>query len=152
MASSSFRFTFATLIIMVSLFYSLSPILAYSAYNAGLGSQYLPISTPSISAAPAVLPESPLASPSPSYQELSPDITPLLPSPSGGGGEVEPTIPSSPSIPNPDEALIGPDFAYAPDGSLQEISASRCLFSFGQVYKLSMVFGVLCFWLFQALP
>ncbi|KAM0050754.1 putative classical arabinogalactan protein [Helianthus debilis subsp. tardiflorus] len=74
-----------------------------------------------ISAAPSLLPSSPLSSPSPA---LSPDITPLFPSPSGG--ELSPTesslptIPSSPSPPNPDDiSSFGPNtMAISPSGSL----------------------------------
>ncbi|GAA0157500.1 hypothetical protein LIER_14754 [Lithospermum erythrorhizon] len=107
------------------------------------------MSTPTIVAAPAVFPESPLASPPPSFQELSPDITPLLPSPLGG--VVEPTIPSSLGPPNPDDDMIGPDSAYAPDGSLQESAASRCFIFVGSVYKLALVFGVFCLWILHIL-
>ncbi|KAI4301340.1 hypothetical protein L6164_034628 [Bauhinia variegata] len=60
----------------------------------------------SISAAPAVLPGVPVASPT-----LSPDIEPLFPSPAGPAQSPTdsslPTIPSSPSPPNPD-ALATP--------------------------------------------
>ncbi|EAY77154.1 hypothetical protein OsI_05120 [Oryza sativa Indica Group] len=59
---------------------------------------------------------------------LSPDIMPLLPSPgpdSDGSAEapsdVMPTIPSSPSPPNPDALL--PDSALAPFGSAPAVSA-----------------------------
>ncbi|XP_031123171.1 classical arabinogalactan protein 26 [Ipomoea triloba] len=78
----------------------------------------LPTST--ISAAPSLLPFPPSSSP----PALSPDITPLFPSP--GGSELAPsdsslpTIPSSPSPPNPDEILApGPLMAaLSPSGSL----------------------------------
>ncbi|KAJ6688991.1 hypothetical protein OIU85_005414 [Salix viminalis] len=67
--------------------------------------------------------------PIPPFQELSPDIAPLLPSP---GGELPspatssiPTIPSSPSPPNPDEAVAsGPDSAFSPLGALLASSAA----------------------------
>lgn len=59
---------------------------------------------------------------------LSPDIMPLLPSPgpdSDGSAEapsdVMPTIPSSPSPPNPDALL--PDSALAPFGSAPAVAA-----------------------------
>ncbi|CAL1413336.1 unnamed protein product [Linum trigynum] len=84
-----------------------------------------------IPASPA-LPEN--SSPLSPYEELSPDIAPLLPTP---GGELPspsvasiPTIPSNPSTPNPDEfaaaqgpaaAAYGPSFS--PLGSLPVSSA-----------------------------
>ncbi|GJS98496.1 classical arabinogalactan protein 26 [Tanacetum coccineum] len=84
-----------------------------------------------ISAAPALLPtisssSPPLASPSPA---LSPDITPLFPSPSVSGlSPTEsslPTIPSSPSPPNPDDiSSFGPNtMAISPSGSLPDSSS-----------------------------
>ncbi|KAH6756168.1 hypothetical protein C2S53_004267 [Perilla frutescens var. hirtella] len=88
-------------------------------------SHQINLHNPTISAAPAVLPDPPL----PPYTELSPDITPLLPSPSGAGGSPAgssmPTIPSTRS-PNPDTLdAVGPDTAFAPSGSLQESSAVK---------------------------
>ncbi|XP_027098025.1 classical arabinogalactan protein 26 [Coffea arabica] len=84
------------------------------------------LSTSTISAAPALLPDAPLASP----PALSPDITPLFPSP--GGSELSPsesslpTIPSSPSPPNPDaiEAPV-PFLAFSPLGSLPFSSSNQ---------------------------
>ncbi|PWA54917.1 classical arabinogalactan protein 26 [Artemisia annua] len=83
-----------------------------------------------ISAAPALLPtissSPPLSSPSPA---LSPDITPLFPSPSGSGLSPSesslPTIPSSPSPPNPDDiSTFGPNtMALSPSGSLPDSSS-----------------------------
>ncbi|KAG8053990.1 hypothetical protein GUJ93_ZPchr0001g31043 [Zizania palustris] len=57
---------------------------------------------------------------------LSPDIMPLLPSPGADGdaappSDVVPTIPSSPSPPNPDALL--PDSAPAPFGSAPAVAA-----------------------------
>ncbi|KAF7837155.1 classical arabinogalactan protein 26-like [Senna tora] len=68
---------------------------------------------------PAALKDPPLSS----FQQLSPDIAPLLPSP----GEVLPTdiptIPSSPSPPNPDDTV-----AFSPFGLLHPSStASRSI-------------------------
>ncbi|KAK3041442.1 hypothetical protein RJ639_000419 [Escallonia herrerae] len=90
------------------------------AFTAGccLSSPALPISD--ISAAPAILPNAPLSSPAPT---LSPDITPLFPSPSGSGLSPSesslPIIPSSPSPPNPDDMFApGPTMVIAPSGSL----------------------------------
>ncbi|KAL1543154.1 classical arabinogalactan protein 26-like [Salvia divinorum] len=69
--------------------------------------------TPTISAAPALLPLPPDA-------PLSPDVAPLLPSP---GGSSMPTIPSTRSQ-NPDMLdPVGPDTALAPFGSLPESAA-----------------------------
>ncbi|KAL3829388.1 hypothetical protein ACJIZ3_018190 [Penstemon smallii] len=81
-----------------------------------------------ISAAPALLPDPPLLSP---YSALSPDITPLFPSPLNDGGSTSsspvPTIPSTRSPPNPD--TTGPDAALAPTGNslLQDSSAAVLL-------------------------
>ncbi|KAB2605211.1 classical arabinogalactan protein 26-like [Pyrus ussuriensis x Pyrus communis] len=73
----------------------------------------------SISAAPAFLPGAPLSS-SPT---LSPDISPLFPSPGGvplsPSESPLPTIPSSQSPPDPDvDVAHEPDLALAPSGSL----------------------------------
>nr|XP_009587775.1 classical arabinogalactan protein 26-like [Nicotiana tomentosiformis] len=84
----------------------------------------VPAST--ISAAPALLPNPPLSSPP--FPALSPDITPLFPSP--GGSELAPsdsslpTIPSSLSPPNPD-AMLAPEslMPFQPSGSLPVYSA-----------------------------
>ncbi|PIM98978.1 hypothetical protein CDL12_28532 [Handroanthus impetiginosus] len=90
-------------------------------------SKNLPSST--ISAAPALLPNpvAPSSSPTPA---LSPDITPLFPSP--GRPELSPSdaslpiIPSSPSPPNPDTiAALGPGSAFAPSGLLPDSSSLR---------------------------
>ncbi|KAK3004156.1 hypothetical protein RJ639_019052 [Escallonia herrerae] len=96
------------------------------AFMAGycLSSPALPISD--ISAAPAILPNAPLSSPVPT---LSPDITPLFPSPSGSGLSPSesslPIIPSSPSPPNPDDMFApGPSMVIAPSGSLPFSSAN----------------------------
>ncbi|KAJ6319023.1 hypothetical protein OIU76_014378 [Salix suchowensis] len=67
--------------------------------------------------------------PIPPFQELSPDIAPLLPSPGGAlpspATSSIPTIPSSPSPPNPDEAVAsGPDSAFSPLGALLASSAA----------------------------
>lgn len=85
-----------------------------------LSSHQLKLET--ITAAPALLPNTP-QSPS---TELSPDISPLLPSPGGvvpSSGYFIPTIPSNPSH-NPDEmAAFGPNSAVSPSAQLQESSA-----------------------------
>ncbi|KAL9401081.1 hypothetical protein Peur_004930 [Populus x canadensis] len=79
-----------------------------------------------ISTSPAFLTKSP---PIPPFQELSPDIAPLLPSPGGvlpsPTVSSVPTIPSTPSPPNPDEVVAsGPDSAFSPLGALLASSAA----------------------------
>ncbi|MFS7901780.1 putative classical arabinogalactan protein [Helianthus anomalus] len=109
-----------------------------------------------ISAAPALLPSSsssspPLSSPSPA---LSPDITPLFPSPSGG--ELSPTesslptIPSSPSPPNPDDiSSFGPNtMAISPSGSLPMSSSVSWNSATSMVV---MVVSLGAFWSFHLL-
>ncbi|KAI5680386.1 hypothetical protein M9H77_01613 [Catharanthus roseus] len=96
----------------------------------------LPTST--ISAAPSLLPDSP----SPA---LSPDITPLFPSPSGSQlsptDSSLPTIPSSPSPPNPD-AIAAPGPAFSPFGSLPFSSSISLHLPFSILFM-----GFLAFWL-----
>lgn len=78
-----------------------------------------------ISAAPALLPNPPSSSPA-----LSPDISPLFPSP--GGSELAPTdsslplIPSSPSPPNPD-AMIAPGPIYMPFSPTESLPVSSAV-------------------------
>ncbi|PIA61675.1 hypothetical protein AQUCO_00300895v1 [Aquilegia coerulea] len=110
MLSSSFMTSFCS-IFLVLMAFTISPSLSLSSD---------PTST--ISAAPAFLPDSPLPSPT---SNLSPDITPLLPSPKGISpspteeSSTLPTIPSTPSPPNPDEMYsYGPDSALPPSGSM----------------------------------
>ncbi|KAF9673516.1 hypothetical protein SADUNF_Sadunf10G0032400 [Salix dunnii] len=112
-------------------------------------------STYPISTSPAFLTNSP--SPSP-FQELPPDIAPLLPSPGGvlppPTVSSDPTIPSTPSPPNPDGVVApGPDSAFSPLGALLASSASpRNLINFatavGSVWRcyglLSVVTGGVC--------
>ncbi|KAL1825884.1 hypothetical protein ACET3Z_012662 [Daucus carota] len=95
---------------------------------ASIASSQIPVSV--ISAAPSVLPfEPPLSSPmatSPSSSALSPDITPLFPSPAGPSPAQSslPLIPSSPSPPNPDEVTApGPITALPPSGLFPDSSA-----------------------------
>ncbi|MCD9558763.1 hypothetical protein HAX54_016348 [Datura stramonium] len=104
-----------------------------------------------ISAAPALLPNPP--SSSPPLPALSPDISPLFPSP--GGSELAPTdsslplIPSSPSPPNPDAMIApGPIFMpFSPTESLPVSSAVSLLSSLCTV----LVFGLISSW-FTQLP
>ncbi|KAM7495919.1 hypothetical protein LguiA_020333 [Lonicera macranthoides] len=109
----------------------------------------LPTST--ISAAPALLPNPPLSSPSPT---LSPDISPLFPSPAGDGlSPTEsslPIIPSSPSPPNPDDmvAASGPGMAFPPSESMPTSSSVPLNVQFGTLSS-SMVMGLSAFWFLQ---
>ncbi|KAK7827561.1 serine/threonine-protein kinase runkel [Quercus suber] len=121
---------------MVSPLLSLSPNLNSDASN-------------TISTTPSFLTNSP-PSLSP-FQEISPDIAPLLPSPGGevptSTGSSIPTIPSSPSPPNPDELdLLGPNSALSPSGSMPASSAeSKFLVSY-----LNIVFaGLAAYWCMQ---
>ncbi|XP_010524766.1 PREDICTED: classical arabinogalactan protein 25-like [Tarenaya hassleriana] len=79
------------------------------------------LSLPSLShsSSPTAIPSSPTISP---FEQLSPEIAPLLPSPGGAhpsadGSSAVPTIPSSPSPPDPDTDLADPDPAFAPAAS-----------------------------------
>lgn len=81
---------------------------------------------PTHSSSPATLTDPPPSSLSP-IQELSPDISPLLPSPGGAlptpADSDIPTIPSNPSPPNPDDVIApGPFNAFSPYGSVQATS------------------------------
>ncbi|XP_030506631.2 classical arabinogalactan protein 26 [Cannabis sativa] len=82
-----------------------------------------------ISAAPAILPGGPGPVTAPLPPSLSPDITPLFPTPGKQNLSPEesslPTIPSSPSPPNPDDVVApGPGMAFPPSGSMPASSAS----------------------------
>ncbi|KAJ4844680.1 hypothetical protein Tsubulata_018298 [Turnera subulata] len=82
------------------------------------------------------------------FQELSPEIAPLLPSPGGvlpsPTESSIPTIPSNPSPPNPDElAVPGPYSAISPLGLLPASSAEP-------QHLISLVIAFGC-WLVQVL-
>ncbi|KAF9677949.1 hypothetical protein SADUNF_Sadunf08G0161100 [Salix dunnii] len=99
----------------------ISPVPPSSSTQLNLKTSAYPIST-----SPAFLTNSP---PIPPFQELSPDIAPLLPSPGDALPSPTissiPTIPSSPSPPNPDEVVAsGPDSAFSPLGALLASSAA----------------------------
>ncbi|GFQ02328.1 hypothetical protein PHJA_002376800 [Phtheirospermum japonicum] len=108
-------------ILAIFIAFSSSSLLASKEIN-------LPAST--ISAAPAISPDStsPLSSPSPA---LSPDISPLFPSLPAGPGlspseSSMPLIPSSPSPPNPDAMLApGPAMAFGPSGPMPDSFSGR---------------------------
>ncbi|TKY72023.1 hypothetical protein E2542_SST00757 [Spatholobus suberectus] len=106
------------LTLMIILVFMPSPLM--SSY-----SQPIP-KVPTLSSSPATLTDPPPTSLSP-FQELSPDIAPLLPSPGGvlptpAGSDI-PTIPSNPSPPNPDDIIApGPLSAFSPFGSMQASS------------------------------
>ncbi|CAA2979445.1 classical arabinogalactan 26-like [Olea europaea subsp. europaea] len=99
--------------------------MAFSSSLALKKASQLSVPASTISAAPSLLPYPPLSAPPPA---LSPDIAPLFPSP--GGSELSPsessmpTIPSSPSPPNPDAiAAPGPGFAFPPERLQADSSA-----------------------------
>ncbi|XWS39075.1 hypothetical protein CRYUN_Cryun18bG0019000 [Craigia yunnanensis] len=98
-----------------------------------LASSQLSSDTPTISASPISMSD-PALSP---FQELSPDIAPLLPSPGGvvpTTGSSMPTIPSSPSPPNPDDLMAaGPGSAFPPFGSLPPSSSTSPTISVGSL-------------------
>ncbi|XVE82042.1 hypothetical protein DITRI_Ditri15bG0115000 [Diplodiscus trichospermus] len=80
---------------------------------------------PTIPASPVSMSNPPLSP----FLELSPDIAPLLPSPGGvvpTTGSSMPTIPSSPSPPNPDDSMAAAPTgsAFPPFGSLPASSTS----------------------------
>ncbi|XVF28422.1 hypothetical protein REPUB_Repub15cG0028100 [Reevesia pubescens] len=89
--------------------------------------------TPTISASPVSMSDPPLSP----FQELSPDIAPLLPSPGGvvpTTGSSIPTIPSTPSPPNPDDFMAaGPGSAFPPLGSLPASSSTSPRISVGSL-------------------
>ncbi|KAH7863536.1 hypothetical protein Vadar_018796 [Vaccinium darrowii] len=109
-------------------------------------SQAVPTST--ISAAPALLPNPPVPLSSPT---LSPDITPLFPSPSGAGPSTAksppPVIPSS-RTPNPFQVVApGPSTADSPSGFPPPLSSVALGLS---VSLNSVLFlGFVAFWLMQ---
>ncbi|GKV12055.1 hypothetical protein SLEP1_g23257 [Rubroshorea leprosula] len=103
----------------------------------------------SISAAPALLPDAPLAS----APALSPDITPLFPTP---GGDMSPspaesslpTIPASPSPPNPDAVLApGPGFVLSPSESLPDSSSVSLALS--GTLNSALLLGLMVFGIMQ---
>ncbi|GMP91239.1 hypothetical protein CsSME_00042015 [Camellia sinensis var. sinensis] len=108
--------------------------------------------TSTISAAPSFLPTS--FSPT-----LSPDITPLFPSPAAAAAPSPsessiPTIPSSPSPPNPDQTLAPePTMDRFPSVSLPDpgpsLSSSSIVLALSQSIRSVMFLGFTAFWLMQ---
>ncbi|KAG8079024.1 hypothetical protein GUJ93_ZPchr0007g6249 [Zizania palustris] len=81
---------------------------------------------------------------------LSPDIMPMLPSPSAGAdaappSDVVPTIPSSLSPPNPD--ALEPDSALAPFGSAPAIAAQSAAPPPPARVAWALAVGLLAMWL-----
>lgn len=110
---------------MASFWFHLALIMAFMASPLLSLSSQINSKASTIAATPSFLTNPPPLSP---FQELSPDILPLLPSPGGvvpPTGSSIPTIPSSPSPPNPDEFVApGPDSAFSPLGSLPATAAA----------------------------
>nr|XP_043611046.1 classical arabinogalactan protein 26 [Erigeron canadensis] len=124
-------------------------------FSLQLSSSFAQMLPNTISAAPALLPST--SSPPPQSSSLSPalspDITPLFPSPAKGdqlspSESSLPTIPSSPSPPNPDDiSTFGPNtMAISPSGSLP-VSSSVGL---GSTF-LMVVMSIGAFWSFHVL-
>ena len=131
---------------MASFWFHLVLIMALS------GSPLLSLSS-QLNSQASTLPSSPAFSTNqpPSFQELSPDITPLLPSPGGvlptPTVSSVPTIPSNPSPPNPDElAAAGP--AFSPFGSMPVSTAAT---SFAWSSNLAAFAGLAVYiWIYLA--
>ncbi|KAL3644823.1 hypothetical protein CASFOL_010003 [Castilleja foliolosa] len=115
--------------------YTISPYLvtifiAFFSSSSSLALKEINLPASTISAAPAILPDSisPLSSPSPT---MSPDISPLFPTSPGGPGlspseSSMPLIPSSPSPPNPDAMLApGPAMTFGPSGLMPDSFSGR---------------------------
>ncbi|KAK8613069.1 hypothetical protein V6N13_104391 [Hibiscus sabdariffa] len=124
-------FWFPIIIIIIMYFIASSPLPSSASYSSD---SQLSSLTPTIS--------DPSLSP---FRPLSPDVAPLLPSPGGmvpTTGTSMPTIPSTPSPPNPDDFIApGPDSAFPPFRSLPASSTSPRL-SF-QPLHLASTFSVL---------
>ncbi|XP_059434590.1 classical arabinogalactan protein 25 [Corylus avellana] len=130
---------------MASFWFHLALIMAFMASPLLSLSSQINSKASTIAATPSFLTNPPPLSP---FQELSPDIAPLLPSPGGvvpPTGSSIPTIPSSPSPPNPDELVApGPDSAFSPLGSLPASSASpKILVSY---LNAAIFAGLAAFW------
>ncbi|KAF8074378.1 hypothetical protein N665_1107s0017 [Sinapis alba] len=112
-------------------------------------SELLQFQLSTISAAPSFLPEAPSSfSASPPPEAMSPDISPLFPtpgssemSPSPSESSAMPTIPSSLSPPNPDAVARDPLLDTSPVGSPLPASSSVSLVS--SQLSLLLVFPML---------
>ncbi|KAG6647754.1 hypothetical protein I3843_07G098200 [Carya illinoinensis] len=108
---------------MASFWSILTMFMLFAAYSSLASASALNMKVSTISAAPAILPSAPASPP-----VLSPDISPLFPSPGGvarpSSESSLPTIPSSRSPPNPDFLdSPGHDAAFPPSGSLPASSS-----------------------------
>ncbi|KAL1226301.1 Classical arabinogalactan protein 26 [Cardamine amara subsp. amara] len=99
-----------------------------------------------ISAAPSLLPEAPSSFSASPPAAMSPDVSPLFPtpgssemSPSPSESSAMPTIPSSLSPPNPDVVSPDPLLELSPAGSPLPASSSVCLVS-SSLSSLLLVF------------
>ncbi|KAJ9181976.1 hypothetical protein P3X46_006017 [Hevea brasiliensis] len=133
---------------MASFWFLLSFILSLIIFPFLSSSTPLNSQDSTIPTSPASLQNSPPLSP---FQELSPDIAPLLPSPGGvlPSPTVSslPTIPSTQSPPNPDELTApGPDSAFSPLVSFPASSAAP-----ETLVNLAAAVGCILFWSFQLL-
>ncbi|XP_039018780.1 leucine-rich repeat extensin-like protein 5 [Hibiscus syriacus] len=112
--------------ISIMYFIASSPLPSSASYSSD---SRLSSNTTTISASSVSMSDPPLSP----FQPLSPDIAPLLPSPGGlvpTTGTSMPTIPSTPSPPNPDDFIVpGPDSAFPPFGALPASSSSPRLSS-----------------------
>ncbi|GAB4851225.1 hypothetical protein Ancab_030521 [Ancistrocladus abbreviatus] len=140
MIMASFRFSLIVLMLLLTLMILPSP--SFSSQTK------LKSSAISTAAPPAFLPD--IAPVLPPYQELSPDITPLLPTLGGGGSEASPPadssmgfIPSSLSPPNPDAVT---DPAVSPFGSLPSSSSALSCSSFSWFLKSCLLLIVVGCW------
>ncbi|XP_010507831.1 PREDICTED: classical arabinogalactan protein 26-like [Camelina sativa] len=117
---------------------SVSLLLAFTVLSLCLHtstSEFLQFQLSTISAAPSFLPEAPTSF-SASPPAMSPDVSPLFPtpgssemSPSPSEASVMPTIPSSLSPPNPDAVSPDPLLEFSPVGSPLPASSSVSLVS-----------------------
>ncbi|XP_041016743.1 classical arabinogalactan protein 26 [Juglans microcarpa x Juglans regia] len=108
---------------MASIWSILTMFMLFAAYSSLASASALNMKVSTISAAPAILPSAPASPP-----VLSPDISPLFPSPGGvalpPSESSLPTIPSSQSPPNPDFLVApGHDAAFPPSESLPASSS-----------------------------
>lgn len=103
-----------------------------------------------ISTSPSFLPTFPTPSSSSSLPALSPEMMPEFPTPGRATPDnALPTIPSTPSPPDPD--VSGPEFAFAPSGLSSTASTEKSLLSLHRsdlCFILLVVVGMFHFFLF----